>query len=158
MPHRHHQDTFYAFGAGRICSQESLELYKKHNPALYQFHLKYRASMSEAQKARIHKATGKLLAQLEGQLEGKDFLMGSQYTVAEVAWVTNVIFLQRMGYDISGYINVCVWKKGAYIRKYLPMRTLSTTDFLMVRRWTARGFYPIFRGALWSSFSLESDL
>ena len=46
---------------------------------------------------------------------------------------------------------------GAYIRKYLPMRTSSTTDFLMVR-WTAGGFYPIFRGALWSFFSLESDL
>ncbi len=110
-----HIDTikaqFYAFGLGRPCSDEDLERYKERNPALHEFHLKRRGGMDEAQKAGIHRATGKLLADLEAQLEGKDFLMGSQYTVADVAWVTNAIFLQRMGYDISAYKNVCVWKE-----------------------------------------------
>ena len=48
--------------------------------------------------------------------------------------------------------------RSPYPKLGLPMRTPSTTDFLMMRRWTARGFYPIFHGALRSSFSLESDL
>ncbi len=122
-----HIDTikaqFYAFGSGRPCSDETLELYKVHNPALYQFHSRFRDGMSEAQKAQIHSATGELLAGLEARLAGGDFLMGAKYTVADIAWVTNVIFLERMGYGISPYKRVCAWKEAIERRPSVNKRS-----------------------------------
>ncbi len=138
-----HLDTikaqFYAFGAGRPCSDEALELYRKHNPPLHQFHLKYRGGMSEAQKAEIHRVTADLLAGLETRLEGQDFLMGSQYTVADVAWVTNVIFLQRMGYRISACKNVCIWKKSIESRPSVNKRSRIPT----IPLWLLRALFKL---------------
>ncbi len=102
---------FYAFGAGRPCSDEALERYKKFNPALYEFHKKYRGGMSQAQKTEIFERNAALLAKLESQLGRSPYLMGPQFTVADIAWVTNVIFLDHMGYDISPYTAVCLWKE-----------------------------------------------
>ena len=102
---------FYAYGLGRPCSERDLEQYEKHNKALYDFHSRYRGGMTERQKAEIQERNTILLAHLETRLEAHRFLVCSDYTVADVAWVTNAIFLQRMGFDVSPYKKVGAWVK-----------------------------------------------
>ncbi len=102
---------FYAYGLGRPCSKKDLEQYKIHNKELYDFHWQYLSGMTERQKAEIKEKNITLLTHLETRLEAHRFLVCSKYTVADVAWVTNVIFLQRMGFDVSSFKKVYAWVK-----------------------------------------------
>ena len=114
---------FYAFGMGRPCSDAALERYRTVNPELYEFHNAYRGGMTPAQKAEIHQRNATNLTMLEDRLTQGAYLLGDSYSVADIAWVTNVIFLERMGYKLAPYKAVCAWKIGIESRPSVNSRS-----------------------------------
>lgn len=64
------------------------------------------AKAAEAAKNDIHAA----LAILDKQLEGKQFLLGDNFSLADISIATNMPFMARLGIvDASAYGNVNAW-------------------------------------------------
>ncbi|TKB55516.1 glutathione S-transferase family protein [Ferrimonas aestuarii] len=105
----YNKSYFYAVVGGRPCSQPDLEWYRKHNPALYEFHTKYPDGMTSKQKLEVIERISKLCAQMDAELKGKDYLIGNRYSLADIAWIANFLFLEVLNFDLSSYPYLVAW-------------------------------------------------
>lgn len=78
----------------------------------------------EADKARRYQGEiGRVLARLEGQLEGKEYLVGD-FSLADVAFVPRVLILSQLAVEVDARLqNVTAWI--ARLRERPSVRTLG---------------------------------
>ena len=81
------------------------------NDELKKFHSKHAGdkefSTSDLDKAKA--ILGACFTKLEVTLEGRDWIMGDQFTLADISWIPLFFVIDGCGYDFSKYPNVQRW-------------------------------------------------
>ena len=131
---------FYSQGMGRPCSAKSLERYREVNKELYDFHVRYGKKMSGEQVAEVIAFNHATIQELENILEDQPWLCGDSYSLADIAWVANLFFLEAIKFDLSSYPKVKGWmnrirERPAYNKKTkipsIPLWLLRFMSFVL---------------------------
>ena len=81
------------------------------NEELKQFHSKHagskKFSTSDLDKAKA--ILGACFAKLEMTLEGRDWIMGDQFTLADISWIPLYFVILGCGYSFEDYPNIRRW-------------------------------------------------
>ena len=134
---------FYSLGVGRPCTEKSLKRYKEINPELYEFHKKYGKKMSKQQVLDVLEFNRTTINNIEELLENNKYLLGETYTLADIAWASNLFFLEAFKFDLSAYPKVRNWmerirKRDAYNQKTripnIPMFVLRIMKLILSLR------------------------
>lgn len=94
-------------------TQEEQEKYDQlqKNEELKNFHAKHAGkndfSTSDLQKAEA--ILGACFFKLDKTLEGRDWIMGSQFTLADISWIPLHFVLNGCGYPFENYPNIVRW-------------------------------------------------
>lgn len=94
-------------------TQEEEQMYDslQQNEELKTFHKKHAggASFSEADIAKAKEILHDCFSKLEATLEGKTWMMGDQFTLADISWVPLYHVLVGCGYPFEDFTNITRW-------------------------------------------------
>ena len=131
-------------GPGFSKGHEHMDKYKalQKDPELLEFHAKNLGGDRSAEVARAESELHEVFGRIESALTQHKWLVGDQYTYADIAWMPQYVGLSSLGFDFSAYPHVQAWveevKKRPSFQKgitdWLPFlkHTLFTT-FIRVR-------------------------
>lgn len=84
----------------------------QHEPfiAVARFQLQYAADKPSAERlAELHAGGYRALDAMEGHLKDHDYLVGDDYTIADIALYAYTQVAEDGGFDLSGYPGITVW-------------------------------------------------
>jgi len=83
------------------------------NEELKNFHSKHAGgnAFGEEDVARAKKKLEECFTKLDSTLEGKDWIMGDQFTLADISWIPLHFVLIGCGYPFEKYKNITRWAK-----------------------------------------------
>ncbi len=81
------------------------------NDELKEFHAKHaqKGGFSAEDIANSERILAECFAKLEKTLEGRTWIMGDQYTLADISWIPVHFVLIGCGYDFTPYANITRW-------------------------------------------------
>ena len=81
------------------------------NEELKKFHAKHAgtSAFGEEDIARAEEILDECFAKLENALEGRDWIMGDQFTLADISWIPLHFVLIGCGYPFERYPNISRW-------------------------------------------------
>lgn len=81
------------------------------NEELKSFHAKHAGSSAfgEDDVARSQEILGECFAKLENALEGREWIMGDQFTLADISWIPLHFVLTGCGYPFERHPNISRW-------------------------------------------------
>lgn len=107
----------YAYKVGKMMKKTEAEQAKydslQKNDELKTFHAKH-AGDKDFSTSDLDKATAILNAcffKLDRTLEGRTWIMGEQYSLADISWIPLHFVLEGCGYPFENYPNVVRWAK-----------------------------------------------
>ena len=88
------------------------------NEELKNFHAKHAGSSSFKEKdlVKSKKILSDCFSKLENTLDGREWVMGEQFTLADISWIPVHFVLIGCGYQFAGYPNITRWAK-AFTKK-----------------------------------------
>lgn len=88
------------------------------NEELKNFHAKHAGSSSFKEKdlVKSKKILSDCFSKLENTLDGREWVMGEQFTLADISWIPVHFVLIGCGYPFDGYPNITRWAK-AFTKK-----------------------------------------
>lgn len=83
------------------------------NEDLLKFHSKHAgdSAFSQDDLARSMQILEDCFTKLENALEGNDWIMGDQYSLADISWIPVHFVLVGCGYPFENYLNITRWAK-----------------------------------------------
>ncbi|WP_106793226.1 glutathione S-transferase family protein [Aquimarina sp. Aq78] len=99
----------YSRDFGRPARKDKLHLYKKHNYDKYKFLVDKGYHMNQKEKEEALIINKLHMERLEETLEKQDYILGNKISIADIAWVANVIFLQYLGFEFFKYSKTIDW-------------------------------------------------
>lgn len=135
----------FLFKPFRRMSKRELEDYEKgtNNVELVEFMREFSARQGFGYE-RISAAVREselILASLEKQLEGRDWLTGDSFGLTDISWVVNFLRFEAMHYPMNSYPQVTVWLQRVRARPTFK-RAIS--------HWESRKMAMIFNGYSWT--------
>eukprot|EP00931_Biecheleriopsis_adriatica_P028512 TRINITY_DN16992_c0_g2_i1.p1 TRINITY_DN16992_c0_g2~~TRINITY_DN16992_c0_g2_i1.p1 ORF type:complete len:255 (+),score=35.92 TRINITY_DN16992_c0_g2_i1:88-852(+) len=105
---------YYKMNASRVKkSAEEEELYRKlqKDPELLAFHSKHSGgkSFTDEDAAAAIGLLNDVFGEINQALEGKEWLVGDTYTLADISWAPTITTLQNGGFDFAAFPNVLRW-------------------------------------------------
>ena len=81
------------------------------NQELKDFHAKHKGAsqFTDEDVAKAEAILGECFTKLENTLEGGKWIMGDQYTLADISWIPLHFVLIGCGYPFEGYPNITRW-------------------------------------------------
>ncbi len=105
------KELLYINGMGRPASTEHKKIYATVNPDLADFHKKYGNGFSPTQKQAVLKDVDTFLRDLEKSLTKHPYVDSNQYTIADMAAHSVIIYLKLNGYPMKQYSHINQWYK-----------------------------------------------
>lgn len=99
----------YSKRQGRPARIDMLSKYKDYNYDKYRFLIERGYHMSDDQKKETLNIIHAKLLMLDECLKESDYIMGSNVTVADIAWLPDMIFIDYLGFDFTPYTYVVEW-------------------------------------------------
>ncbi len=98
--------------------QEKYDSLQK-NEELKQFHSKHAGSseFSDADFLKAKAILGACFAKLEVTLEGRDWIMGDQFTLADISWIPLYFVIYGCGFSFDKFPNIQRWAAAIEARK-----------------------------------------
>ncbi|WP_208990132.1 glutathione S-transferase family protein [Pseudovibrio brasiliensis] len=126
----------YSCGYGRLPTPRDAQFYKDHVPHRAQFHADRLADRTANDPQRAKEIVFEQFSELERLLEKQEWLVGDQYSLADVAWFPNTIILRQLGYSFKSLPRVNDWI--ARIEAREAYKTGIQSRFLKVPNWLIR--------------------
>lgn len=101
----------YANGYGRLPTPKDWEFYQKYIPHRARFHEQRRQGLVACDKQQANQVLYTQFIKLEEALERQNYLIGNEYTLADIAWYPNTIILRLLGYSFKQFPNIRNWIK-----------------------------------------------
>lgn len=105
------------------------------NEDLLKFHSKHAgdSAFSQDDLARSMQILEDCFTKLENALEGNDWIMGDQYSLADISWIPVHFVLVGCGYPFENYLNITRWAKTFQAKRSYREGTLKwCPDFAKV--------------------------
>ncbi|MCG7588432.1 glutathione S-transferase family protein [Photobacterium sp. OFAV2-7] len=101
----------YAKGYGRLPTPRDWAFYQAHIPHRTRFHEERRKGLVGCDIKQAEAVLHDQFSKLELALEGREYLVGNTYSLADIAWFPNAFVLQVLGYSLQPFPNVKRWMK-----------------------------------------------
>lgn len=115
--------VLYKNKGGRPIRKDMIDMYKKHNPNKLKFMEERGYHMKKKQEEEVIDINNAKLRMLEDRLMESPYIMGDGLSVADIAWMPDIVFLEAIGFDLSPYKNVRTWVTKISQRKSWNKRT-----------------------------------
>ncbi|AEV35957.1 glutathione S-transferase-like protein [Pseudovibrio sp. FO-BEG1] len=99
----------YSCGYGRLPTPRDAQFYKDHVPHRAEFHANRLAGRTANDPERAKQIVFEQFSELERLLETQEWLVGDQYSLADIAWFPNTIILRQLGYSFRSLPRVNDW-------------------------------------------------
>lgn len=111
----------YTYSRRKTVNKSGLEMSAYANlvqdPALVDFHTQSLEGFNNATILKSDRLVHQTFENLNMQLSGRDWIMGAQFTLADIAWSTPHLTLGRAGFTLESFPNVQRWVKRLEQRK-----------------------------------------
>lgn len=131
--HIHVKTYMFAHRLGDIMAKSDVELsvYRElqDNDELLQFH-EENSSPDGLSRERVSQSTQVLLdcfAEIDRTLEGKPWIIGDTFTLADITWIPLHVTLDKAGFPFHRYANVTRWKDAVRARPSFTRAVLDWT-------------------------------
>jgi glutathione S-transferase len=101
----------YAITGTRTKRSEDMDRYRQlqSDPDLVAFHERSLTGFSDEEVAEAVQRNHEMLERMEAALQGSPWLIGSGYSLADIAWFPNVLVLHLLGFPMAPYPAVRRW-------------------------------------------------
>ena len=99
----------YSHGYGRLPRPQDMEFYKKHIPHRAKFHEDRRNGLVGCNRKAAVALLDEQFSKLEAVLENSDWLVGDNYSLADIAWFCNTGILRKLNYSFAKFPNIRHW-------------------------------------------------
>ncbi|MGH0001173.1 glutathione S-transferase family protein [Pseudovibrio ascidiaceicola] len=126
----------YSCGYGRLPTPRDAQFYKDHVPHRAKFHAERLAGRTANDPEGAKRIVHEQFSELEHLLKTQDWLVGNQYSLADIAWFPNTIILRQLGYSFKSLPNVNDWITQIEARE--AFKNGIQARFLKIPNWVLR--------------------